>query len=42
MRAVAWLGWAAPLCFLALVWYAVIRFGYDSRDGDDWKRHPPE
>ncbi len=41
MKAVAWLGNAAVLCFFALAWYAAIRFGHDSRDGQDWEDHPP-
>jgi hypothetical protein len=38
--AVAWLGYAVALMFLASAWYAAIRFGHDSRDGQDWERHP--
>jgi len=41
VRAVAWLADAAVICFLVLVWYAAIRFGHDSRDGQDWNRRPP-
>ncbi|TMK30941.1 MAG: hypothetical protein E6G61_04890 [Actinobacteria bacterium] len=40
VRAVISLGYAATLLFLVLLWYAAIRFGHDSRDGQDWDRHP--
>lgn len=41
MSEVAWLGYGATFCFVALVWYAATRFGRDSRDGQDWERRPP-
>lgn len=41
MSDMAWLGYAATFCFVALVWYAAAQFGHDSRDGQDWERHPP-
>jgi hypothetical protein len=41
VTAVTWLGYAAALVFFFLAWYAAIRFGHDSRDGQDWERHPP-
>jgi hypothetical protein len=41
VREVTWLGYAAALVLFALAWYSAIRFGHDSRDGQDWERHPP-
>jgi len=42
VRAVEWLGYAAALMFVLLAWYGAVRFGHDSRDGQDWERHHPQ
>jgi hypothetical protein len=32
----AWLGAAAPVCFVIGLWVAAAVVGFDSRDGRDW------
>ncbi|HET6776156.1 MAG TPA: hypothetical protein VFH81_00115 [Actinomycetota bacterium] len=41
MRTVEWLAFAATLVFIVLACYVAVWFGHDSRDGQDWMRHPP-
>jgi hypothetical protein len=38
---VEWLAFAATLVFIVLACYVAVWFGHDSRDGQDWQRHPP-
>jgi hypothetical protein len=41
VRGMGWLAFAAALAFIVLGCYVAVWFGHDSRDGQDWERHPP-